>query len=108
MTARKRRFLAARVMGASRLRVLWDVMLLESLPQTFVGLRNGVSLGLVIVVVAVMFIGSSRGAGQRVLEGEQLFYPTPMYASSFAARGSREGAQFPCLPNSRRLPELAG
>jgi len=36
MNARKMRILAARVMGASRLRVLWDVMLLESLPQTFV------------------------------------------------------------------------
>src|SRR5665811_2229946 len=29
MNARKTRLLAARVMGASRLRVLWDVMLLE-------------------------------------------------------------------------------
>ena len=47
MNARKTRILAARVMGASRVRVLWDVMLLESLPQTFVGLRNGVSLALV-------------------------------------------------------------
>ena len=60
MNARKTRLLAARVMGASRLRVLFDVMLLESLPQTFVGLRNGVSLALVIIVVAEMFIGSRR------------------------------------------------
>jgi len=57
MNARKTRLLAAKVMGASRIRVLWDVMLLESLPQTFVGLRNGVSLALVIIVVAEMFIG---------------------------------------------------
>jgi NitT/TauT family transport system permease protein len=41
MNARKTRLLAAKVMGASPLRVLTDVMLLESLPQTFVGLRNG-------------------------------------------------------------------
>ena len=60
MNARKTRLLAAKVMGASRLRVLTDVMLLESLPQTFVGLRNGVSLALVIVVVAEMFIGSTN------------------------------------------------
>jgi len=33
MNARKTRILAARVMGASRVRVLWDVMLLESLPN---------------------------------------------------------------------------
>ena len=42
MNARKTRLLAAKVMGASRLRILMDVMLLESLPQTFIGLRNGV------------------------------------------------------------------
>src|SRR4029079_10777728 len=71
MKARKTRILAAKVMGASRLQVLTDVMLLESLPQTFVGLRNGVSLALVIVVVAEMFIGSTDGLGQRVFEAQQ-------------------------------------
>jgi ABC-type nitrate/sulfonate/bicarbonate transport system permease component len=44
MNARKTRLLAAKVMGASRIQVLTDVMLMESLPQTFIGLRNGVSL----------------------------------------------------------------
>src|SRR5215470_9946245 len=73
MNARKTRILAAKVMGASPLRVLSDVTLLESLPQTFVGLRNGVSLALVIIVVAEMFIGSTDGLGQRVFEAQQLF-----------------------------------
>jgi ABC-type nitrate/sulfonate/bicarbonate transport system permease component len=85
MNARKTRLLAARVMGASRLRVLTDVMLLESLPQTFVGLRNGVSLALVIVIVAEMFIGSTDGLGQRVFESQQLFAMPDMYAAIFAA-----------------------
>ena len=60
-------------------------MLLESLPQTFVGLRNGVSLALVIVVVAEMFIGSTDGLGQRVFEAQQLFDMPDMYAAIFAA-----------------------
>ncbi len=85
MNARKTRLLAARVMGASRFRVLTDVMLLESLPQTFVGLRNGVSLALVIVVVAEMFIGSRDGLGHRVFEAQQLFEMPDMYAAIFAA-----------------------
>ena len=72
-------------MGASPLRVLFDVMLLESLPQTFVGLRNGVSLALVIIVVAEMFIGSVDGLGQRVFEAQQLFDMPGMYAAIFAA-----------------------
>lgn len=85
MNARKTRLLAAKVMGASRMRVLSDVMLLESLPQTFVGLRNGVSLALVIIVVAEMFIGSQDGLGHRVFEAQQLFNMPEMYAAIFAA-----------------------
>ena len=65
---------------ALRLRVLFDVMLLESLPQTFVGLRNGVSLALVIIVVAEMFIGSQDGLGHSVFEAQQLFDMPRMYA----------------------------
>jgi NitT/TauT family transport system permease protein len=85
MNARKTRLLAAKVMGASRVRVLTDVMLLETLPQTFVGLRNGVSLALVIIVVAEMFIGSTDGLGHRVFESQQLFAMPDMYAAIFAA-----------------------
>jgi NitT/TauT family transport system permease protein len=85
MNARKTRLLAAKVMGASRLHVLYDVMLLESLPQTFVGLRNGVSLALVIIVVAEMFIGSQDGLGHSVFEAQQLFDMPRMYAAIFAA-----------------------
>jgi NitT/TauT family transport system permease protein len=85
MNARKTRLLAAKVMGASRLRVLFDVMLLESLPQTFIGLRNGVSLALVIIVVAEMFIGSQDGLGHSVFEAQQLFDMPRMYAAIFAA-----------------------
>ena len=85
MNARKTRILAARVMGASRMQVLTGVVLLESMPQTFVGLRNGVSLALVIVVVAEMFIGSTDGLGHRVFEAQQLFNMPDMYAAIFAA-----------------------
>lgn len=85
MNARKTRILAARVMGASRWQVMKDVILMESLPQTFVGLRNGVSLALVIVVVAEMFIGSVDGLGHRVFEAQQLFDMPEMYAAIFAA-----------------------
>lgn len=85
MNARKQRQLAARVMGASRLQVLTDVTLWESLPQTFVGMRSGVSLALVIVIVAEMFIGSTDGLGQRILKSQMVFDMPDMYASIFAA-----------------------
>ncbi len=108
MNARKTRILAARVMGASRVRVLWDVMLLESLPQTFVGLRNGVSLALVIVVVAEMFIGSVDGLGQRVFEAQQMFDMPDMYAAIFAAGALGYGLNLLFLTIERRFVHWSG
>ncbi len=108
MNARKTRILAAKVMGASRLRVLWDVMLLESLPQTFVGLRSGVSLALVIVVVAEMFIGSTDGLGQRVFEAQQLFDMPDMYAAIFAAGALGYGLNLLFLTIERTFVHWSG
>ncbi len=85
MSARKQRQLAARVMGAPRWRVLTDVTLLESMPQVFVGMRSGVSIALVIVIVAEMFIGSTDGLGQRIMNAQTIFDMPDMYASIFAA-----------------------
>jgi ABC-type nitrate/sulfonate/bicarbonate transport system permease component len=108
MNARKTRLLAAKVMGASRLRVLTDVVLLESLPQTFVGLRNGVSLALVIVIVAEMFIGSTDGLGQRVFESQQLFAMPDMYAAIFAAGALGYGLNLLFLLVERRFVHWTG
>ena len=108
MNARKTRLLAAKVMGASPLRVLADVILLESLPQTFVGLRSGVSLALVIVVVAEMFIGSTDGLGQRVFEAQQLFEMPDMYAAIFAAGALGYGLNLLFLLVERRFVHWAG
>ncbi len=85
MNARKQRLLAARVMGASPLRVMIDVTVWESLPQTFVGIRSGVSLALVIVIVAEMFIGSTDGLGRRVVNAQMVFEMPDMYAAIFTA-----------------------
>jgi sulfonate transport system permease protein len=108
MNARKTRLLAAKVMGASRIRVLFDVMLLESLPQTFVGLRNGVSLALVIIVVAEMFIGSQDGLGHSVFEAQQLFEMPRMYAAIFAAGALGYGLNLLFILVERRFVHWAG
>ena len=56
INARKQRVMAARVMGATRWQIFRDVLFWESLQPSFVGLRSAVSMALVIVVVAEMFI----------------------------------------------------
>ncbi len=84
MNARPTRILAAKVMGASRSRIFRDVMFFESLPQTFVGLRLGVSYALVVIIVAEMFIGATNGMGRRIIDAQQIFDLRDMYASIIA------------------------
>ena len=85
INARKQRVMAARVMGASRWRIFKDVLIWESLQPTFVGLRSGVSMALVIVIVAEMFIGSDSGLGNRIINSQQVLNVREMYASILAA-----------------------
>jgi NitT/TauT family transport system permease protein len=108
MQARKLRQLAAKVMGAHRLWVLWDVTLWESLPQTFVGMRSGVSLALVIVIVAEMFIGSTDGLGQRVINAQMVFDMPNMYATIFCAGAVGYGLNLLFLLLDRRLVHWGG
>ncbi len=81
MNASKSRILAAKVMGANRWQIFKDVLLWESLPQTFVGLRSGISLALVYVIVAEMLAGADVGLGKRILDAQQVLNVKDMYAS---------------------------
>jgi NitT/TauT family transport system permease protein len=81
INAKQSRILAAKVMGANRWQVFKDVLLLESLPQTFIGLRSGISISLVIVIVAEMFIGTEQGLGKRIIDAQQVLNVKDMYAS---------------------------
>ena len=85
INARKQRVMAARVMGASRWQVFKDVLIWESLQPSFVGLRSAVSMALVIVIVAEMFIGSENGLGHRIINSQQVMNVKDMYASILAA-----------------------
>ncbi len=85
INARRTRVLAARVMGAGQGRILRDVLVWEALPQIIVGCRAGVSLALVVVVVAEMFIGSVDGLGYRVINAQMLFESGLMYGTIFLA-----------------------
>ncbi len=85
INARKQRVMAAKVMGASRWRIFRDVLVWESLQPTFVGLRSAVSMALVIVIVAEMFIGSDTGLGHRIIDAQQVLNVKTMYAAILAA-----------------------
>ena len=85
INARKQRVMAAKVMGASRWRIFKDVLIWESLQPTFVGLRSAISMALVIVIVAEMFIGSDNGLGHRIIDAQQVLNVKSMYAAILSA-----------------------
>lgn len=81
MNARQTRILAARSMGASRTRVFTGIVFFETLPQTLIGLRTAVSMALVVIIVAEMFIGASDGLGHRIIDAQISYNLTDMYGS---------------------------
>lgn len=85
INARKQRVAAAKVMGATRWQIFKDVLFWESLQPSFVGLRSAVSMALVIVVVAEMFIGSENGLGHKIIDAQQVMNVRVMYAAIMAA-----------------------
>ena len=108
MNARKQRVMAARVMGASRWQVFKDVLIWESLQPTFVGLRSAVSMALVIVIVAEMFIGSDTGLGHRIIDAQQVLNVKSMYAAILAAGALGYALNVAFLLAERRVVHWSG
>lgn len=108
MNARKQRVMAARVMGASRWQIFRDVLVWESLQPSFVGLRSAVSMALVIVIVAEMFIGSDVGLGHRIIDSQQVMNVKDMYASILAAGALGYALNILFLMIERRIVHWSG
>jgi ABC-type nitrate/sulfonate/bicarbonate transport system permease component len=108
MNARKQRMMAAKVMGASRWQIFRDVLVWESLQPSFVGLRSAVSMALVIVIVAEMFIGSDSGLGHRIINSQQVMNVKDMYASILAAGALGYALNILFLLAERRIVHWSG
>jgi len=108
INARKQRVMAARVMGASRWQIFKDVLVWESLQPSFVGLRSAVSMALVIVIVAEMFIGSDTGLGHRIIDAQQVLNVKSMYAAILAAGALGYALNILFLVAERRIVHWSG
>ena len=108
INARKQRVMAARVMGATRWQVFKDVLIWESLQPSFVGLRSAVSMALVIVIVAEMFIGADSGLGNRIINSQQVMNVRDMYASILAAGALGYALNILFLLAERRIVHWSG
>lgn len=108
MNARRQRMMAAKVMGASRWQIFRDVLVWESLQPTFVGLRSAVSMALVIVIVAEMFIGSDNGLGHHIIDAQQVLNVRSMYAAIIAAGALGYALNVLFLLAERRIVHWSG
>jgi ABC-type nitrate/sulfonate/bicarbonate transport system permease component len=108
LNARKTRILAARSMGAGRIRIFADVIFLETLPQTFVGLRAGVSLALVVIVVAEMFIGGMDGIGHRIMDDQMSYNLKDMYGALLLSGALGYGLNYAFLLIEKYFVHWAG
>jgi NitT/TauT family transport system permease protein len=74
------RILSAQVMGATRRDIFWSIVLPESAPGIFAGLRIALSLSFVLIVVTEMFIGTTVGLGYQIMNSQLVYRIPDMYA----------------------------
>lgn len=79
------RLQAARMMGASGLTLFTRVLLPEAMPSILTGLRLGVSLAFVIVVLVEMFVGTTAGIGHKLIDAQTIYEIPEVYALIFIA-----------------------
>ena len=67
-------------MGASQRDIFWSIVLPESAPGMFAGLRIALSLSFVLIVVTEMFIGTTMGLGYQIMNSQLVYRIPDMYA----------------------------
>lgn len=65
-------------MGATR--VLFQIELMDALPQIVIGIRTSLSLALVLSIVVEMLLGSQVGIGHMIYQGHITFNAEQMYS----------------------------
>lgn len=75
------RIMLAKALRTSKFKIMIKVILPDSLPHVFAGLRIGISFALIVVVVTEMFLGTISGLGHRIIEDQMVYRIPEMYAS---------------------------
>lgn len=70
------RQMTARSLQASKWQIFWRVVFPDAMPEIVVGLRIGISIALIVVIMSEMFLGTHFGLGQMIYNAH-LMYDTP-------------------------------
>lgn len=81
MQVKQSRLLSARLLGASPSDAFWLIILPESAPGVYAGLRIALSMAFVLIVVTEMFIGTTVGLGHQIMTSQQLYQSADAYAA---------------------------
>ncbi len=80
------RILVAKSLRANELQLFTKILLPEALPHIMVGCRTATSLGLVVVLVTEMFMGTETGLGREIYDAS-IVYRTPKLYSGILVTG---------------------
>lgn len=69
-----------KLFGASKFQILRYITFYDALPEIFTGLRTGLSLALILVIVAEVSIGTKFGLGQKIFDSYSSYRIPEMYA----------------------------
>ncbi|MBI1748281.1 MAG: ABC transporter permease [Acidobacteria bacterium] len=102
------RRMVARSLKASEWQIFWKVVLPDALPEILVGLRTGVSIALIVVLMTEMFLGTQKGIGQMIYNAH-LMYDTPtMYVGIIASGVVGYGLNLLLLTAQRKVIHWKG
>jgi ABC-type nitrate/sulfonate/bicarbonate transport system permease component len=79
------RRMVARSLRASELQIFQKVVLPDALPDILVGMRTGVSIGLIVVLMTEMFLGTTNGIGQMIYNAHLIYNTAAMYVGIIAS-----------------------
>ena len=77
------RLMVAKIKKTSQIKTFYKVVIPEAIPYIIAGARIGLSLALVVEIVAEMFLGSHSGLGRRIFNATSIFEMEEAYASVF-------------------------
>lgn len=85
MQVKKVRILSARTMGAGEWDIFKKIIIPESMPGIFAGLRIALSLSFVLIIVTEMFIGTNVGLGYFIINSQMVYKIPEMYGAIILA-----------------------
>lgn len=81
MHIKETRLLVAKSFGTSKIQMFTKIIIPESLPEMFVGFRQSISVALIVVLVAEMFMGTEKGLGVLIQDSALTYDVDIMYAA---------------------------